>query len=312
MVTIPNTQRLHGSLAIFMGACVWGIFWLPLRHFDESGVHALWAVAAINLAACLIAVPAAMFFGKIERDQIKWLIVMGIGMGAANIFYFAGIIISDVIRVIFLFYLLPIWATLFSRILFKVEIGSKRLIAIGFAILGIWLLLGAGGWPVPENIGDVFGLMSGMFWAMGLTMMRGKSELDAFAVSASALFFAFLLGVLLALLMQTVTPEVQRPAPDLNTLLTVLAPIVAFGVIVLWPTLLAQIWGAKFVAATTAALLTMSEIVVATVSTSILGASDLSLISWIGAALILVAVFIDLFAKPVTNSGSTVISGVQG
>ncbi|MEM7216238.1 MAG: hypothetical protein AAF423_11910, partial [Pseudomonadota bacterium] len=56
-----------------------------------------------------------------------------------------------------------------------------------------------------------------------------------------------------------------------------------------------QIWGAQYVAATTAALLTMSEILAATISTTILGVSMMPLVSWIGAALILTAIFIDLF-----------------
>jgi len=62
----------------------------------------LWAVAYINFAASLIALPVAFLFGKFDRTQLKLLFIMGLGMGAANVFYFAGIILSDVIRVIFL------------------------------------------------------------------------------------------------------------------------------------------------------------------------------------------------------------------
>jgi len=48
--------------------------------------------------------------------------------------------------------------------------------ALLFALAGIWLLLGAGGWPLPQNLGDVFGILAGMFWALGLTMMRGQAS----------------------------------------------------------------------------------------------------------------------------------------
>lgn len=297
MIENQTKIKLQGSLSIFFSASLWGLFWIPLRYFDDTGVTALWAVAAINLAACLIAIPVALWLGAFKAEQFKWLIIMGLGMGAANIFYFAGIILSDVVRVIFLFYLLPIWATLFSRVLFGVAIGGARMVALVFAAIGIWLLLGAGSWPVPQNIGDVFGILAGMFWALGLTLMRGRSEMDAFAVSASALFFAFFMAIPFAILMHQFVPDVQPAAPDMKTISMVFIPILAFGALVLWPTMVGQLWGAKYVAATTAALLTMSEILVATVSTALLDSSDLSLISWVGAGLIMIAVLIDMFAS---------------
>lgn len=291
----PN-YKLRGSLSIFFSASVWGLFWIPLRYFDESGVHSLWAVAYINLTASLIALPAAWYYGKFERKDIKWLIIMGLGMGAANIFYFAGIILSDVVRVIFLFYLLPIWATLFSKLLYNIPIGKIRMFALGFALVGIWLLLGAGGWPLPQNIGDVFGILAGMFWALGLTMMRGRAEMDALVVSASALSFAFVMAIILGSIMHAVVPDIQLAAPSFETSLSIVLPVAAFGIIVLWTTMVGQLWGAKYVAATTAALLTMSEILAATISTALLDASDLSWISWAGAGLILIAIIIDLYA----------------
>lgn len=304
MATASPNLKLRGSLSIFFSASVWGLFWIPLRYFDESGVYSLWAVAGINLTASLIALPMALWFGVIKKSDFKWLAIMGLGMGAANIFYFAGIILSDVVRVIFLFYLLPIWATLFSRLLFNVPIGNKRMIALAVAIVGIWLLLGAGSWPVPQNIGDVFGILAGMFWALGLTLMRGKSELDAFAVSASALIFAFFMALILGTLMHIFVPDIQRAAPDYQTAYDIALPVLAFGVLVLWPTMVGQLWGAKYVAATTAALLTMSEILAATVSTTLLEASNLPLISWVGAGFILLAVLIDLLANTNNEAAS--------
>lgn len=289
-------MKLRGSLSIFFSASIWGLFWIPLRYFDEAGVHSLWAVAYINFTASLVAIPVAILFGKFERTQLKLIIIMGLGMGAANVFYFAGIILSDVMRVIFLFYLLPIWATLFSKVLYNVPIGNKRMFALLFALAGIWLLLGAGGWPLPQNLGDVFGILAGMFWALGLTMMRGQAGLDALVVSASALFFAFLMAIILGIFMHSIAPNIQPAIPSFETVFSIVLPVMAFGIIVLWTTMFGQLWGAKYVAATTAALLTMSEILAATLSTALLDASNLHWLSWAGAGLIMVAILIDLFA----------------
>ncbi|MEM7291140.1 MAG: EamA family transporter, partial [Pseudomonadota bacterium] len=146
MFASHSNMALRGSLSVFFSAAVWGVFWIPMRHFDEAGLNAMWGIAAINLAACLIAIPAAIWSRDFKREHVKWLLTIGIGMGFSNVFYFAGLILSDVIRVTFLFYLLPIWATIFSKLLFNVTLGPARLIAIGCAFVGIWLLLGGGGW----------------------------------------------------------------------------------------------------------------------------------------------------------------------
>ena len=287
-------MKKRGAISISFSAALWGLFWIPLRYFDESGISALWAVAALNFAASVVAIPVAFFLGEFERRHLKWFLIGGLGMGAANVLYFAGIILSDVVRVIFLFYLLPLWATLFARVLYGVPIGRNRMVALGLAVVGIWLLLGAGGWPIPENIGDVFGILAGMFWAFGLTLMRGTTGLGAFATSAWGLFFAFVMAVGLGFSLQILLPDVQPAAPELDTVIRLAPAIAAFAILIVWPTLVGQLWGAKYLAATTAALLTMSEILAATISTALLDASDLTLVSWLGAGLILIAILADI------------------
>ena len=267
-----------------------------MRYLDEAGLSAMWAVASVNLAAMLIAFPIALTRREITRQNLRWLIALGIGMGLSIVLYFGGLILSDVIRVTFLFYLLPIWATLFSKLFFKVALGPARMIAIAIAIVGIWLLLGGGGWPIPRNIGDVFGLLSGMGWALGLTFIRGRDDLGGFATSAMSHLFAFFSAVILGMALLSLFPEVQSPLPSLEQLSGLILPAFLFGTLILWPTIVGQLWGAQFVAATTAALLTMSEIVVATLSSTILEGSTLSMVSWIGGGLIICAILVDLFA----------------
>lgn len=296
MNTTPKNYGVRASFSIFISAAFWGLFWIPMRYFDEAGLTAFWAVAAINFCASIIAVPAAILAKEIRLPNLKWLLIIGFGMGISNVFYFAGLILSDVIRVTFLFYLLPIWATVLSKLIFNVTIGPVRMMALGLAIIGIWLLLGAGGWPVPQNTGDVFGLLSGLGWAFGLTMIRGKEDMGAFATGAFSHVFAFAGAMLLGLLFHVTFPEIQPGFPSLETIARISVPLVAFSVVVMWPTEIGQLWGAKYVAATTAALLTMSEIVMATVSAGILIGSELTAISWLGGCLILLAILVDLFA----------------
>lgn len=295
MAPTQKSLALRGSFSVFFSAAVWGVFWLPMRYFHDQGLETMWGVAAINFAAALIAIPAVLFVRDFKREHLKWLLIIGAGMGFANVFYFAGLILSDVIRVTFLFYLLPIWATLFSKLFFNVKLGIARIIAIGFAFVGIWLLLGGGDWPIPQNIGDVFGILSGMAWAFGLTMIRGQNELGAFSTTASGHIFALIAALGMGVIFSFVSPDVQGAFPASEEIADVFPFVLVFGIIVLWTTMLGQVWGAKYIAATTAALLTMSEIVVATGSATLIGGETLTVLSWLGGGLIIVAIFIDLF-----------------
>ncbi len=268
-----------------------------MRYFNENGLSAMWGIAAINIAALIVAAAAMVYVNDYRREDLKWLLIIGCGMGFANVFYFAGLILSDVIRVTFLFYLLPIWATLFARVIFGVRLGLARILAVLLAFIGIWLLLGAGDWPVPQNLGDIFGILSGMAWAFGLTMIRGQSELGAFATTTFGHGFAVIAALGMGIALSQTMPHVQSTFSPNEVSAHLLILVVLFGALVLWTTMLGQVWGAKFIAATTAALLTMSEIVVATGSATMIGNETLPLISWAGAGLIIAAIFVDLFGS---------------
>lgn len=289
-----STLRLRGSLSILFSASVWGLFWLPLHYFDREGLNGLWAVVAINMAAAAIALPVAFFRGSFDRPALKPLLSAAFGIGAANVFYFAGLILSDVVRVIFLFYLLPIWATLFSRLLLGTPIGPIRMLAIGIAVIGIWLLLGAGGWPIPENLGDISGIAAGMCWALGLTLMGDESNVSSLVATAIAAPTAILLALML-LALSPLLPPLEVPFPYVTNIDHLLLPVLLFGILVLWPTTVGQLWGAKFVSSPTASLLTMSEILVATTSAVLIAGSSLAPVSWAGGGLIVIAVLIDIY-----------------
>lgn len=297
MQTVTAQQARTGSLAIFFSASAWGLFWLPMRYFDDSGLTALWAVAAINIAASIIAVPIALWKREITSENFRWLAIIGAGMGISNVLYFSGLILSDVIRVTFLFYLMPIWATLFSKLIFNVTIGPIRMIAVSLAFFGIWLLLGDGGLPIPQNLGDVFGLLSGLGWAFGLTMIRGKVDTGGFGTAAMVCSFAVFIAIALGLVLHNTVPEVQPALPPLETIYPIILPVLAFGSLIMWPTLVGQTWGSQFVMSTTAAILTMSEIMVATLSSTFLEGNNMSLLAWMGGACIVAAIFVDLFAS---------------
>jgi len=64
---------------------------MSLHYFDENGLVALRTMVGINIAVSLIAVPVALVRGEFKRENLKWLFILGLGIGISNVLYFAGI-----------------------------------------------------------------------------------------------------------------------------------------------------------------------------------------------------------------------------
>lgn len=295
---LPGNAGQQGALSVALGSAMWGLYWLPLRFLDDRGVTGLWAVALVMLALIIPSAIVLLRTNKLHtlKDGNTWII--GLAMGLSSVLYFTGIIVSDVIRVIFLFYLLPVWTTLAARILYKEAITHSRLLIIGLALIGLWLLLGGGNRiPLPSNIGDWCGLLAGVCWGVSLAVLRGKEDVDASGMVCAVAIAATLISITIAMILVN-TGNVELAAlPQVNSWMLVLGAALLFSVVLVYPSLLGQVWGAQRVAAPTAALLTMSEIIVATVSAYLIIGTELNQVSMIGAIIILVAVLIDIALK---------------
>lgn len=289
--------RLKSSLSIAVGAGIWGLFWIPLHHLDDNGVTGLWAVAMSMASAAVFAVPAAFYWGKPGAKISRGSLTIGLGIGCSAVFYFAGIIISDVIRVIFLFYLLPIWATLTAWLIFGEKIRAIQLFSIALALIGLWLLLGGdGGVPLPRNLGDWFGLAAGLLWGLSLTLIKGNPQLDPFVNTAAPYVMGAPIAMMIGATIYTIAPDTAQAVPSVGTLLAMLPFSLMFGAFLLFPAMLGQVWGARHVSSPAAALLTMTEILLATVSAWLLIGSSLTALSLLGGLIIILAAILDLAA----------------
>ncbi|MGI9355917.1 MAG: DMT family transporter [Rhizobiaceae bacterium] len=286
---------LKASLSIAAGAGFWGLFWIPLRYLDANGVTGLWSVAMALASGAVFSIPAALYWGQSGLKLSRGMITIGLGIGCSAVLYFAGVVLSDVIRVIFLFYLLPIWATLTAWMIFGERIRAMQLASIALALAGLWLLLGGdGGLPLPRNLGDWFGLAAGLLWGLSLTLIKGNPGLDPFANSAAPFVIGAPIAIGLGALIHIAAPDAGQALPEADAMLAMLPVSLLFGALLLWPAMLGQVWGARHVSAPTAALLTMTEILVATVSAWLLIGSSLTPLSLLGGLIIVLAAIIDL------------------
>jgi drug/metabolite transporter (DMT)-like permease len=276
-------------LALVLNALVWGLSWWPLRQLDANGLHPLWATACVFTLATLVLTcisPTGWSHFK-QHPQLWWLMAAS---GLTNIGFNWAVTTGDVVRVVLLFYLMPTWSLLLAWWLLGERPTRGALARLGLALLGVVLVLKTpdSPWPLPQDLPDVLALLAGFcfaltnIWLLRLQHTSESSRMLAMFGGGSlmALVCAMLAtwaGVIPALSMLT--------ANDLGAW----APyVVGLSVAFLVSNFTLQ-YGAARLSAHATAMVMMSEVVFASVSSVALGASALTWRVGLGGGMIVLA-----------------------
>ena len=283
------------ALALTFNALVWGLSWWPLRQFEGLGLHPLWTTLFVYLLAVgviVIARPQAVM--QVLRSPALWVLVLA--AGTTNAAFNWGVVIGDVVRVVLLFYLMPLWAVLLARWLLREPLtrtgGARVVLALAGAAIVLWPQ-GATGWdslPIPRSLPDWLGVLGGFSFALNNVMLRREAhrpeEGRALAMFLGGGLVAGVLATLLALNAQVAWP----PAPAWSWV----APAAALSVVYLVGNLALQ-FGASRLPANVTSVIMLTEVLFASVSAWLLGGGTLSGPLLLGGGLILAAAMLSVF-----------------
>lgn len=102
------------TLAIMLGASVWGMIWYPLRMLNALGVTGTAASALTSGAGCLFVL--LVRYRALRTVRWHWLLpALALAAGVTNLGFVWGSIHGEVMRVLLLFYLTPAWTALLDR-----------------------------------------------------------------------------------------------------------------------------------------------------------------------------------------------------
>ena len=93
---------------------VWGLIWYPYRVLQETGVSGAMSTLITYLLAILC---GAFMLPRVWRERSSigwWALLLVLSAGWANLGYVLGMLHGEVMRVLLLFYLAPVWTILFS------------------------------------------------------------------------------------------------------------------------------------------------------------------------------------------------------
>ncbi len=284
-----GSSPLLPSLALLGSALFWGSNWIPLRQVEAHGFVGLWSGTLVYGLVALPLLPFVVLRGRRLLAGGWPLFITGASVAACNLLFAGGLVMGEVGMVVLLFYLSPIWASLLERLVMKTPLTLARWAAIAVALLGMAVLQGMQGrLPLPANLSEWFGLLSGMCWAVGLVftrIARGVSVIDK-------TFVQFLFALPLGLVFVFAMGEFDA-WPGFAALVRGLPWIAAATLIWVIPALVLSLWGAGRLSPGRASMLMMIEVLVGVGSAAWLAGEPVGWNKIIGGALIVAASIID-------------------
>ena len=304
-------------LALALNALVWGLSWWPLRQLDAAGLHPLWATAAVFLLATLVLTgirPSGWLQFK-THPQLWWLMLAS---GLTNVGFNLAVTTGDVVRVVLLFYLMPTWSLLLAWWLLNERPTRGAVARLTLALVGVVLVLKTPeySWPLPQDLADVLALLAGFCFALTniwLLRLQHTSE----SARMVAMFGGGALMAIACAMLATATGVIPS-LPNMPTELSIMSAAVTWlgdasvaQLVTTWAPYVLGLstaflvsnftlqYGAARLSAHATAMVMMSEVVFASVSSVALGVSTLTWRIALGGGMIVLAA---LLASQATSS----------
>jgi len=269
---------------VLSGALVWGLIWYPFRELQEAGVSGALATLLTYLLAML---SGAFMLPRVWRERSTfgwWAVLLVLSAGWTNFGYVLAVLHGEVMRVLLLFYLAPLWTILFAYWLLDERLNRYGYLIILLSAGGAFIMLWEPqfGLPLPENTAEWVGLSAGMGFALSNVVSRRAAQLSLQAKSYGVWLGTALLTAPLLWWQGGLAGQVQAIGAQAWLSIGLLG-------IVLCGTSYAVQFALANLPANRAIILFLFELVVAALSSWFLAGEVMQLRDWLGALLIVSA-----------------------
>lgn len=285
------SAQAKGSLAVFLGALLWGTVSLFVTPLSNGGLSSMQialirvSVAAVGLAVMVLITDRSLF--RFELKNIGLLMLNGLICGAVfNIFYFQTIIRSEASVAAMLLYTSPIFVMILARIIFKEAITPRKILMMVLTIVGCVFVAGFIGHAKPIPLAAlVTGVATGATYGVYTVLTRFNARrLHPLTVS----FYTFVFGTLFML-------PLGHPAGIIRTLRadhSLILPTLLFGLICSSLANALFTWGIARIESNRAVILAASEPMTACIVGMLVFHDSHEPIKLIGIALVLAAIIL--------------------
>lgn len=267
---------------------------MPFRALARQDIHPLWSTALIYAASTGVMIYLCRKEWR-EMTARPLLLVLAAAAGLTNACFNTAVATGDVVRVILLFYLMPVWAILLARFMLQEHLTPASLlkVALGLGGAGVVLGIGVSQAQTPFSGSDVLAVAGGFLFALNNVLLRRLHPMPGKLATFAMVSGACVTGLLVA---PVWTLSTGANWPDL-------------GQAGVWPTLM--LWsllfmlanaslqyGASRLPAAVTSVLMLSEILFGSVSAWAMGEASLGMRELAGGALIALAALIPVRQSP--------------
>ena len=255
------------SFALLIAAGMWGLFWIPQRALEAGGLTGGWATISQMVIPFVMLLPISLW--RLYKGQSFGLEypLIGLLFGGGIACYANSFLLTDVVRALILFYITPVWTTIFEIVFLRQIPRFYRYITLVLALSGVWIVFGQEGViPLPQNSGDWIALLGGILIAASAVRMEIKKPEGIYPI----LFSFFFYGGLFTLIQSYFLSDYLGDAPSIESWVAMMPWLILIAILFHIPTNIVILGAPSRIGAGIFSIIILFEIVVGTFSAAIL------------------------------------------
>ena len=255
------------SFALLIAAGMWGLFWIPQRALETGGLTGGWATISQMVIPFAMLLPISLW--RLYKGQSFGLEypLIGLLFGGGIACYANSFLLTDVVRALILFYITPVWTTIFEIVFLRQIPRFYRYITLVLALSGVWIVFGQEGViPLPQNSGDWIALLGGILIAASAVRMEIKKPEGIYPI----LFSFFFYGGLFTLIQSYFLSDYLGDAPSIESWVAMMPWLILIAILFHIPTNIVILGAPSRIGAGIFSIIILFEIVVGTFSAAVL------------------------------------------
>ena len=283
-----KTETFLPIIGLLWTATFWGAVWYPLRLLEQAGMSGLWTTWIIFTTAAVLGLWLAWSRRYEVPEQPGLLLLIALASGWLNTAFVLAILDGNVLRVLLLFYLSPLWSTLLAWLWLGERPSRSGLFALVLAMGGAMLMLwnSSLGFPWPQSEADWLAISSGLGFSISNVAVRRLRHLSA-PLKAAVVWWGVVVVAGLWLLFA------QVPWPQNVSSGAWMGAFLLGGVGILSATL-AVVYGVARMPVHRSATILLFELVVGAISSQWLTNEIVTTTEWFGGCLIVFAAYLSV------------------
>lgn len=281
--------RFAPTLGLLYGATFWGFVWYPSRLLADAGMSGAWLTLVAYGAAFLVFMPFVRHSPQEMRRQATDVLILVLAAGLTNVAFVLAVLEGEVVRVLLLFYLSPVWAVILGRWLLRELLTGRTWIMVGLGVAGALIML----WGpeidrAPLNRADLLAVIAGAAFALNNVMTRRITGLGVRSKTHLAWFGVVLVSAAFLVVGGQSAPDATSAAWFWTVVLGLLGFLL---------TTLAVVYGVSHMPVQRSSVIMLFELVVGAWSAWWLAGEAVSRQEWGGGTLIMAAALIAIYQE---------------